>query len=93
MLTTTERIPARAARTHTCGSVIVKTFVNVMSHVPGLRSTNPKTPWRPGFVPVDALAHETDEIGGSGARADISVPCCESAARCGSAPSPMRRRR
>ena len=60
--------------------------MNVMSHVPGLRSTNPKTPWRPGFVPVDALAHDTDEIGGSGARADISVPCAGQRRRGSAAP-------
>ena len=93
MFTTTERSPARAAVTHTCGSAIVNTFVNVMSHVPGLRSTNPNTPWRPGLTPVEALAHDTDEIGGSGARADMSVPCRDSSASAGSAPSAMRRRR
>ena len=59
-------MPAAPASAHTGGSAIVWTFVNVMSHEPGFRSTNPKTPWRPGFVPVEALAHDTDEIGGSG---------------------------
>ena len=71
----------------------MKTFVNVISHVPGLRSTNPNTPWRPGFVPVDALAHDTDEIGGSGARADISVPCASQLGEVRQAPSAMRQRR
>ena len=79
MLSTTERIPAAPASAQMGGSAIVWTFVNVMSHEPGFRSTNPKTPWRPGFVPVDALAHDTDEIGGSGARADMSVPSRASA--------------
>ena len=93
MLSTTDRIPAAPASAQTGGSAIVWTFVNVMSHEPGFRSTNPKTPWRPGFVPVDALAHDTDEIGGSGARADMSVPSRARPARLGSPPASIRERR
>ena len=92
-LITIERIPARAACCQTAGSRIVITLVNVISQVCGLRSTNPKTPWRPGLVPVEADAHDTDEIGGSGAHDDNSSPCSASAARLGNAPSANRRRR
>ena len=93
MLTTTERMPAAPASAHTCGSAIVWTFVKVMSHESRFRSTNPKTPWRPGFVPVEALAHDTDEIGGRGARADMSVPSRARPARLGSPPASIRERR
>jgi hypothetical protein len=64
-----------------------------MSHEPGFRSTKPKTPWRPGFVPVEALAQDTDEIGGSGARADMSVPSRASAESAGNPPASIRERR
>ena len=56
ILTTSDFRPARPASSHAVGVSIDPDVVNVRSYESGSRSTNPNTPWRPGFWPVVALA-------------------------------------